>query len=190
MATGHYDSNGVWIHGEDDAYATFSDRLNKGQQSVSDALAAIAAGGKRPIARVRRNAAMPISGNTAVAFDGEMVSYPGAWTSGQPTRLTLPLPGYWDIRGTAVGQSMDANLLRAWIAFNTVEIIDSHVEINGTAGKNDGFARPSTIVTVGGTLQFVEMLVSTEVASKSLRAASSSPAGPYITLSAVWIGAL
>jgi len=38
MAVGSYDANQVWINGEDDTYATFSARLNKSVQSITDAL--------------------------------------------------------------------------------------------------------------------------------------------------------
>ena len=37
MATGAYDANGIWQYGEDDDIALFSDLLNLGQESVSDA---------------------------------------------------------------------------------------------------------------------------------------------------------
>lgn len=40
MATGALDSNGVWQYGEDDARDTFSELLNIGQDSISDAIAA------------------------------------------------------------------------------------------------------------------------------------------------------
>lgn len=36
MAAGYYDAEGVWIYGEDDAIALFSDLLNMGENSVSD----------------------------------------------------------------------------------------------------------------------------------------------------------
>ncbi|WP_053205837.1 hypothetical protein [Jiangella muralis] len=39
MATGAYDSNGIWIFGEDDPAAPFSDLLNLGMESVSDEIA-------------------------------------------------------------------------------------------------------------------------------------------------------
>lgn len=37
MATGNYDANGIWQYGESDDIALFSDLLNLGQDSVSDA---------------------------------------------------------------------------------------------------------------------------------------------------------
>lgn len=37
MATGAYDANGIWQYGEDDNIALFSDLLNLGQESTSDA---------------------------------------------------------------------------------------------------------------------------------------------------------
>jgi hypothetical protein len=37
MATGAYDANGIWQYGEDDDIALFSDLLNLGQESTSDA---------------------------------------------------------------------------------------------------------------------------------------------------------
>jgi hypothetical protein len=37
---GFYDANGVWQYGETDAIALFSDTLNKGMDSVSDAITA------------------------------------------------------------------------------------------------------------------------------------------------------
>jgi hypothetical protein len=37
---GFYDANGVWQYGETDAIALFSDTLNKGMDSVSDAIGA------------------------------------------------------------------------------------------------------------------------------------------------------
>lgn len=40
MAGGSLDPNGVWLYGEDDARDTFSELLNIGQDSVSDAVAA------------------------------------------------------------------------------------------------------------------------------------------------------
>ncbi len=43
MAAGNYDAEGIWQHGEDDAYATFSERLNKGQTSISAAFQAFKA---------------------------------------------------------------------------------------------------------------------------------------------------
>lgn len=49
MALGHYDDEGVWMHGEDDTYATFSARLNKGQESISTQLAEIRADALYPI---------------------------------------------------------------------------------------------------------------------------------------------
>ncbi len=36
MAAGQYDNQSIWQHGEDDAYSTFSERLNKGLASVSE----------------------------------------------------------------------------------------------------------------------------------------------------------
>lgn len=39
MATGSLDANGIWIFGEDDSEPTFSGLLNKGMDSVSDAIA-------------------------------------------------------------------------------------------------------------------------------------------------------
>lgn len=38
MATGSLDSNGVWLYGEDDQRDTFSELLNIGMDSVSDAI--------------------------------------------------------------------------------------------------------------------------------------------------------
>ncbi|KZE91175.1 hypothetical protein [Microbacterium sp. TNHR37B] len=40
MAAGFLDTNGVWMFGEDDQRDTFSDLLNIGQDSVSDAIGA------------------------------------------------------------------------------------------------------------------------------------------------------
>lgn len=190
MALGSYDSNGVWLHGEDDAYATFSARLNKGQQSNSDAITTLRnALNKATIAKVRRSAAWPIStaAGTAVQFDGEVISLAGAWASTpNPSRLVLPKVGYWRVSATAAGTSMDANLLRAWLALNGAEVVDSRQEINGTAGKNDPFARISATVLVANTTGYVELFVSTEAASKSLRSATAPAA--YTTLTAEWIG--
>jgi hypothetical protein len=39
MATGAYDDQGIWIFGEDDPAAPFSDTLNLGMESVSDEIA-------------------------------------------------------------------------------------------------------------------------------------------------------
>ena len=39
LGPGGYDSNGIWLYGEDDSEALASDLLNVGMQSVSDALA-------------------------------------------------------------------------------------------------------------------------------------------------------
>lgn len=36
MATGYYDAEGVWIYGENDSIALFSDLLNLGENSISD----------------------------------------------------------------------------------------------------------------------------------------------------------
>ena len=38
MATGYYDANGVYIYGEDDNISLFSDLLNLGEESISDAI--------------------------------------------------------------------------------------------------------------------------------------------------------
>lgn len=40
LGPGGYDSNGIWLYGEDDSEALASDLLNLGMQSVSDALGA------------------------------------------------------------------------------------------------------------------------------------------------------
>lgn len=40
LGPGGYDSNGIWLYGEDDSEALASDLLNVGMQSVSDALGA------------------------------------------------------------------------------------------------------------------------------------------------------
>lgn len=175
------------MHGEDDAYATFSARLNKGQASISAALAALrAAVTKATVTKVRRAAVHAINsaGGAAIAWDTNVYALTGSWASTpNPTRVVLPKLGFWRVDATIGGTGMDSNLLRAWLTLNGTEIAESRHEQNGTTGKHDPFVRVSVVLNVTAVTQYVELWASTEAAGKTTRA-------NVTTLTATWIGTI
>jgi len=89
MATGAYDANGIWQYGEDDNIALFSDLLNLGTESTSDAftddrarLATLEAGSLAGLIPINPSSIVVATGSAAVSSIGA-VSFSGA------TSLTL-----------------------------------------------------------------------------------------------------
>lgn len=109
MATGYYDANGVYIYGEDDNISLFSDLLNLGEESISDAITDI----KTDITALEASLAdkgcivthstdQAIANNTAtkLAFNTEIIDNGGYHdNSTNNTRITIPagLGGLYEI---------------------------------------------------------------------------------------------
>jgi len=84
MATGSYDANGIWNYGEDDNIALFSDLLNLGTESTSDAftddrarIATLEAGNLSGLIPVVPTSIVVATGTAAVNTLG-VVTYTGA----------------------------------------------------------------------------------------------------------------
>lgn len=114
MASGHLDSNGVWIFGEDDKASLFSDLLNLGQNNTSLALTAD---------RAR------LSNLEARATSLEQLPNDSGWinvgASGAPAFAT----GISNSGGSSPNNYQVARFRRAW-GFEDVEGV-----INGTTGS-------------------------------------------------------
>lgn len=131
--------------------------------------------------KIVKSAALSLTNSDQMAsFDVNQGSWNGMWTSTDPTKLTLPIIGLWQVQAWATTTNGSAYLLRTTIVPNGLAngttsppvynagspVIttgyDLRSNVSGVNGVTDPMVNPSGVIAVTNTTSYIQLAISNQ----------------------------
>ena len=109
-------------------------------------------------AKVVRSSTAGLGATTYVTvFQNGSGAFPGMWDSANPTRITLPFAGYWQVNANGTTSGLDGGVLRGGIMRNGTTLGDLQDNISGVSGISDPFVQPGGVVFTSNSSSYIEL---------------------------------